>query len=172
MRPTRENFDAWEKTLEICNGLHARVCVIQCPPSFRFSRRNIDNARRFLRQIDRGRAKLAWEPRGNWKQHPDEVKKLCAQLDLIHAVDILRSEPAAETETCYIRLHGLGSREFNYKYNYSMKDLARLQAATLRALSRGAKEVFILFNNLSMLQDARAFQKMIHATQRTNSLAE
>ncbi len=172
LRPTQENFEAWEKTLEIGNILRASVCLIQCPPSFRFSQRNAGNVRRFFGQIDRGKTKLAWEPRGNWKAHLRQVRELCRQFDLIHAVDILRSEPVTETKTCYFRLHGLGPREFNYKYSYSMKDLERLKVSTTRALTRGAEEVFVLFNNISMLEDARNFDRMIHATHDSKSLAK
>jgi uncharacterized protein YecE (DUF72 family) len=172
LRPTRQNFDAWEKTLEICDILRASVCLIQCPPSFRFSKRNADNVRRFLGQIDRGSTKLAWEPRGNWREHPEDIKKLCHQLDLIHAVDILRSRPAVEKETCYFRLHGLGPKEFNYRYNYSAEDLRRLREAAIETLSGGAEEVFILFNNLSMLMDARAFDKVMRQTQSLHLSAE
>lgn len=163
LRPTRENFHAWEKTLDTCRILHANVCLIQCPPSLKFSRRNSKNVRRFLGQIDRGRTKLAWEPRGNWKEHPDEIKKLCGELDLIHAVDILRSQPAVEKKTCYFRLHGLGPKELNYKYNYSTEDLRRLQETVIDTLSKGAEEAFILFNNVSMLENSRAFARMMHA---------
>jgi uncharacterized protein YecE (DUF72 family) len=164
LRPTRQNFDAWERTLEICKTLNANVCVVQCPASFSFSRKNIENARRFLGQIDRGKTRLAWEPRGTWKDHPDQVRKLCRQLDLIHAVDILRSDPALKTKICYFRLHGLGSREFNYKYNYIMKDLERLREVTIRILDLGAKQLFILFNNLAMLENVKTFQKIMDGT--------
>lgn len=165
LRPTRENFDAWEKTLQVCKALQASVCVIQCPPSFKLTRRNSDNTRRFLGQIERGNVSIAWEPRGTWKERPDQIKKLCRQLDLIHATDILKSEPATRTETCYFRLHGLGARDFNYKYNYSARDLARLKRLTLTTLQRGAEEVFVMFNNISMLENAKIFDEMIHASQ-------
>lgn len=172
LRPTRENFSAWENILQICNSLEASVCLIQCPPSFRFSRRNADNVRRFLGQIDRGGTKLAWEPRGNWREHLEEIKKLCRQVDLIHAVDILRSGPAVESETCYFRLHGLGPRELNYKYDYSAEDLRRLRRVVIETLNKGVEEAFILFNNISMLEDARAFDKMLRADHSTDSSAE
>lgn len=172
LRPTRENFDAWEKTLEICKTLQASVCLIQCPPSLKFSRRNVHNVRRFLGEIDRGGTKLAWEPRGNWKEHPLDVGKLCRELDLIHAVDILRSEPAEKTETRYFRLHGLGPREYNCKYNYSIEDLRNLQDAIEKALNSGAAQVFVFFNNLSMLENARTFNGMIHSKGSRKPLAE
>jgi len=164
LKPTRENFDAWAKTLDICKILNASVCVIQCPPSLGFSRRNVENVRTFLGQIDRGNAKIAWEPRGNWKEHGKAVEKLCNELDIIHAVDILRSEPAVAGKTSYFRLHGLGPRDFNYKYNYSREDLERLREAAMATLRRGTMQVFIMFNNVSMLENAKAFQKMAQAS--------
>jgi uncharacterized protein YecE (DUF72 family) len=167
LRPTRENFDAWQSTLKICNILRADICLIQCPPSFKFSSRNFNNVHRFIGQIERGGTKLAWEPRGNWKEYPNEVKRLCNQLDLIHVVDVLKSAPAAETETCYFRLHGLGPKEVNYRYRYSLQDLKRLRERTLDALTRGAKEVFVLFNNHSMLDDAKAFCSLVQASSGT-----
>jgi len=164
LKPTRENFDAWARTLDICKILNANVCVIQCPPSFGFSRRNVDNVRRFLGQIDRGNTKIAWEPRGNWKEHANAVKKLCNQLDIIHAVDILRSEAAVSGKTSYFRLHGIGPRDFNYKYNYSRKDLERLRESAVATLRKAAKQVFIMFNSVSMLENAKAFQEMTQAS--------
>jgi len=172
LRPTRENFDAWDKTLEVCKILKASVCLIQCPPSLRFSRRNTKNVRQFLGHIDRGSTTLAWEPRGDWKEHPQEIRKLCHELDLIHAVDILRSEPARETQTRYFRLHGLGPGEYNYRYRYSRQDLRNLQKATAKAFNAGAKRVLVLFNNLSMLENARAFNTIIHEVGGRESLAE
>jgi uncharacterized protein YecE (DUF72 family) len=172
LKPTRQNFDAWKRTLEICKILNAAVCVVQCPPSFDFSRGNAENVRRFLGEIDRGSTKIAWEPRGDWKEHPDEIEQLCHELDLIYAVDILRNAPAIENEICYFRLHGLGPREYNYKYDYSSEDLERLKEVALKTLDRGAKEAFILFNNLNMLKNARSFNEMIRAIQRTDVSSE
>ncbi len=39
-------------------------------------------------------------------------------------------------------------------------------------MSKGAEEVFILFNNVRMLDDARAFDKMMRADRSTDSSAE
>jgi len=172
LRPTRENFDAWDKTLEVCKILKASVCLIQFPPSLMFSRRNIKNVRQFLGHIDRGNTRLAWEPRGDWKDHPPEIKRLCHELDLIHAVDILRSEPAEVADTCYFRLHGLGPREYNYAYRYSDRDLRNLQKAAAKALDSGARQVFVFFNNLSMLEDAMAVNTLIHGAGGQEPLAE
>lgn len=160
LRPTRENFDAWEKTLEICRILQAPICVVQSPPSLGFSRRNLRNIRRFMREIDRRGMKVAWEPRGTWKAHCEQIRKLCDQLDLIHVVDVLRCEPATVSKTCYFRLHGLGPGEVNYKYNYTPEDLRHLLEVALGLLDRGAAKIFVMFNNTTMLDNASALQRM------------
>jgi len=50
LQPTREVFEAWEQTLEICKALSARICVIQTPPSFNYTDENLRNAKEFFRQ--------------------------------------------------------------------------------------------------------------------------
>ncbi len=76
LRPTRDNFEAWERTKEIADALGAEICLIQCPPNFMCTPENIINMRKFLGKIDRGKLVLAWEPRGDWKEYPDEIKRL------------------------------------------------------------------------------------------------
>jgi uncharacterized protein YecE (DUF72 family) len=105
--------------------------------------------------------------RGNWKEYPSEVKRLCNQLDLIHVVDALKSARTAQTETYYFRLHGLGPQEVNYRYRYSLRDLKRLRERTLEALTQGAKEGFVLFNNHSMLDDAKTFCSLMQVSSGT-----
>lgn len=153
LKPTEENFKAWEKTLEACKVLKAKICVIQTPPSFNYTQENIKNIESFFNSVKRDEVKVAWEPRGSWVNHLSEIKKLCEKLDLIHIVDPLKREPAIIRETQYFRLHGLHpKKEVNYKYQYSIEDLKKLYHK-IKVLSK-AKEVYVLFNNLSMNIDA------------------
>lgn len=161
LKPTKENLDAWHRTLEVCKILKARICVIQCPPQFGYSKANVRSLTAFMRKIDREGLRIGWEPRGDWKLHTDEVGRLCKELDMIHVVDILRRDPATVNSLLYTRLHGLGPREFNYRYEYSESDLANLRDR-LQILGRdGVKEAYVLFNNVSMLRDAKRFIDMV-----------
>lgn len=160
LRPTRDNFEAWRQTKEICDALDARVCVIQCPPNFKFSEGNAENMRKFLSKIDRGKLALAWEPRGDWKDHPEEIEKLCEELELIHVVDLMRREPLSKHPITYIRLHGLNPREYDYNYEYSTAELKQL-ASKAEALARKRREVHIMFNNFSMYKDAEQLMKFL-----------
>lgn len=160
LRPTRENFEAWRRTREICDALDASVCLIQCPPNFRCTRENIENMRKFLSKIDRGGLALAWEPRGDWKEHPDEVERLCEELELVHVVDLMRREPVSEHSIAYIRLHGLNPREYDYNYKYSVTELRQL-AMKVKALAKKHRETYIMFNNYFMYDNARQLAKML-----------
>lgn len=160
LRPTRDNFEAWKRTKEIADALDARVCVIQCPPNFKCAKENIENMRKFFSKIDRGKLALAWEPRGDWKEHPDEIAKLCEELELIHVVDLMRREPVSKHSIAYIRLHGLNPREYDYNYEYSSAELKQL-AAKARALARKHREVYVMFNNFFMYDSAPQLMKIL-----------
>lgn len=160
LRPTKENFEAWRLTKNICDALEAKVCVIQCPPNFKCTAENIANMREFLSKIDRGKLALAWEPRGDWNEHPDEIAELCEELELTHVVDLMRREPVSEQPIAYIRLHGLNPKEYDYRYNYSEGEL-RLLAKKARSLAEVHDEVYIMFNNTEMYANALHLMKIL-----------
>lgn len=159
LRPTEDNFEAWGLTMEICEKLSARVCVLQTPPSFGFSEENESNMRKFLKKAEKGKTLLAWEPRGTWLQHPERIKKICTDLDLIHVVDPLRAEPLGfgSKKVAYFRLHGFGKPSI-YNYKYSEKELRQI-AEKIESLH--VKEVFCMFNNIHMFEDAKRLKEMI-----------
>jgi uncharacterized protein YecE (DUF72 family) len=160
LRPTKDNLEAWRQTKEICDAVGARVCVIQCPPSFKCTPENAEYMRKFFSKIDRGETLLAWEPRGDWKDHQDEIKELCGELELIHVVDLMRREPLSKHPVAYVRLHGLNPREYDYKYEYSEGELGEL-AMRLKKLAKKHKEVYCMFNNYVMYDSATGLQRIL-----------
>jgi len=161
LRPTKENLEAWDRTREICKSVNSRICVVQCPPQFSYTTENVNNVRRFFKSIARNGLRIAWEPRGDWKDHKEEIANLCRELELIHVVDILRRYPAIVTETVYTRLHGLGRREYDYKYKYTENDLELLLKKVVALEKRKVREVYVLFNNVHMLEDAKRLRQML-----------
>jgi uncharacterized protein YecE (DUF72 family) len=159
LRPTEEVFDAWEKTKHVADLLRARIIVVQCPASFKCTPENIENARKFFASIDRKGVEIAWEPRGNWLERPEAIKRVVDDLNLIHCVDPLWDEPQSKHPIAYFRLHGKGKR-YNYRYVYTDLDLKEL-ADKVRAVGKG--EVYVLFNNLAMGQNAAQFTRMMLA---------
>jgi len=152
---TDEVWQAWMKTLEIAGAVRAGVVLFQCPASLRASRTNIENLSRFFQKIGPQSFRLAWEPRGPW---PAEViRDLCAQYRLIHCVDPLASAPDCENAS-YWRLHGKGS----YSYRYTDEDLTELKK--LLSLAPTEPQACILFNNVTMKEDANRFRQLLDNT--------
>ncbi len=160
LRPTRENFDAWNKTVKAAIILKSKIIVVQTPSSFKCREENIENMRRFFQAIDRRGLLVAWEPRGDWLNNSKLLKSILEELDLIHVVDLLKRKPLSTWPICYIRLHGLNG-EINYKYKYSDRDLERLKEEVLLLEANGCSEVYVMFNNVYMWDDALRFKHII-----------
>lgn len=159
LRPTKDNLAAWEMTRGICEELGARVCVLQCPPSFRYSGENMKNMKKLLSSVKRERIIIGWEPRGDWGEHPEEVRKLCQELDLTHVVDPLRGSPLhlGSGRVAYFRLHGFGKPSI-YNYRYSEAELREL-AKICEEIK--AREVYCMLNNIHMLEDAERLRRLL-----------
>jgi len=160
LRATKDNSEAWNETARICLALRARVCVLQTPPNFSCTPENVKNMKKFLSSIDRYDMVLAWEPRGDWNEHPNEIRKVCEELELVHVVDLMRREPVSDHPVSYIRLHGLNPREHDYNYRYTDEDLRSL-AKKVTALARSHGEVYVMFNNIYMYQSAEKLEKLL-----------
>ena len=110
--------------------------------------------RYFFTNIDRGDFIFAWEPRGEWRD--DVITALCQDLDLVHCADPLESKaaygPRIKYGVKYFRLHG----GRNYHHQYNNGELARL-----RKLSNG--KAYVLFNNITMYNDALRFKRLIES---------
>lgn len=158
LRPTSENFEAWERTLEVALALKAQVVVVQLPPSMDASSGNVSNMREFFSTVDRRGVRIAVEFRhDSWR--PEIVYKACRELDLIHVVDPFKCETVTrDAELIYYRLHGLGER--TYVYDYSDEELIRLCRSWVRPLIGEGKQVYVLFNNTAMAKNAKRMMEL------------
>ncbi len=68
-----------------------------------------------------------------------------------------------QQQIAYHRLHGLGRSFTNYKYKYADTDLRNLLDSVLSARRLGTRQ-YILFNNISMRDDAERFSKLLVST--------
>jgi len=157
LQPTEENFKAWAQTAEIAKTLRTKVLVVQTPPKFDSTRENLKNVKAFFSSVKRPCA-VGWETRGPWAE--DVVKKLCEDLNLIHIVDPFRHKPAIVSDIVYFRLHGIGPGEVNYKYKYTDADFQKL-LGIVRGYEKTAHELYVMFNNISMGDDAVRFKKLL-----------
>lgn len=162
LRPTPFVREAWERTRRVAQALEARVVLVQTPPSFDATETNETNLRAVLETVDRDGLTVAWEPRGDWSDHPDRVAALCDELDLVHVVDVIRNEPLSDHAVAYTRLHGLNEDPYDYEYEYSESELDDL-AGRLHSFAEAHERVYCLFNNYEMFSDARALRSRLMA---------
>jgi uncharacterized protein YecE (DUF72 family) len=149
-RDTEEVWEAWATTEAIAQALGARAILFQCPASFTPTETHKQSLRRFFERVPRAGWIFAFEPRGVWE--PEEIAKLCRDLDLLHAVDPLRQDPSPGRAIAYFRLHG----PVTGRYRYSDEDLQRIAAKC-----REGGEVYCLFNNPEMWNDARRLRDLL-----------
>ncbi len=148
-RPTDEVLAAWQATLEFVRRLGADNVIFQCPASFRPTSENKRNIRQFFSSIDRSGITCVWEPRGEWGE--EEIRDICEACSLVHCVDPFRSRPQAGAIR-YFRLHGISG----YRYRYTDADLETL----LNGLDPRLP-TYLLFNNLSMFDDALRLKRLL-----------
>lgn len=145
---------AWERTQVIAEALGAEAILFQTPRSFTPSQENLDRLYRFFAHIDRGRHRMAFEPRGEaWDEAT--LRKLVADLDLIHVVDPFIRQPVGRGLR-YFRLHGRPA--YHYHYRYSDSDLQQLEQSLSKAWPN-----WVLFNNDEMASDAKRFLQQLCA---------
>jgi len=150
---------AFKQMKEICKALEARILLIQTPGSFRPDK--LKDAHKFLSRIDREGLVVVWETRGPSWDKPDtreELAKVLQELDVSHVTDPFRATPTYTSGTAYFRLHGLGERM--YYYQYTDLELKRLHEL-VKPLEVEGKQVYVLFNNLSMFDDALRFMRYL-----------
>lgn len=161
-RPTTIVKEAWATTLESARALQAQTILFQCPASFKQTKENIANLRRFFKAITketRGENfNFCWEPRGDWDRNV--VKKLCSELHLWHAVDPFTSESVTPNRL-YFRLHGKGGWRYEYE-DGELQELAAIVAA-------GRDDGYVFFNNVSMTKDALRFKAYLNSAEGTTA---
>jgi len=140
--------------------MRAEVCILQTPASFGYSEENVRNVEAFFSAIKRDSVILGWEPRGTWRDNLQAVCRLCDKLDLVHVVDPFRCQPQSSHQLIYFRLHGIGGKEYNYRYRYTDSDLRRLAELVEKYLKEG-RRAYILFNNVYMADDAARFIEVL-----------
>jgi uncharacterized protein YecE (DUF72 family) len=153
-------IEAFSRMKEICRVLKSKILLFQTPPSFQPEK--LDDAVHFFQKIAWQDLKLVWETRGEIWDSSETRRKLADKLRTIHVshvTDPFITMPAFVTEITYFRLHGLGERMYYYQYMDS--DLEKLYKIVL-SFQKSSEEVYVLFNNLAMFDDAMRFQHFLN----------
>lgn len=164
LRPTKQNFEAWEKFMNVVKILGSRVIIVQSPPSLGYSQENFRNVLEFFGYIRKKYPDyiIGWEPRGTWKENVDKIKKIVEKTGILHVVDPFKMKPVLlNTNTCYFRLHGIGPKEVNYRYKYTEEDFKKLVNVLEEIVEKGIEVCYIMFNNIYMFDDALRFKEYL-----------
>jgi len=103
---------------------------------------------------------LGWEPRGKWLANNELLRKVFGEIDkLIHIVDPFFHKEVIVKEIVYFRLHG--KPYLNYKYSYTDEDFKVLLNEIDARKEAGAKKIYVLFNNVKMVDDALRFKRLM-----------
>jgi uncharacterized protein YecE (DUF72 family) len=150
LKTKKEVFEAWETVDQICQILKAKIVLFQTPASFEPKKENKENLEIFFKKIERKDYIFVWELRGKWEKK--EIEEICKKLNLVHCVDPFKEKPVFG-KINYFRLHGRPN--YNLKYKYIDDDFKELLKFCNKKLN------YVMFNNISMVDDAKRFQKFI-----------
>jgi len=152
--------EAWQRTALIARSLQARIILFQCPPMFQENDSHLTNLYRFFQEVNTNEFLCVIEFRAPW--NPATIQQLCTDLHLIHGVDPFKEDPVCG-DVVYLRLHGSPPGKQPYCYQYRDADLQRL-LHKIRHYQTTASQVYCLFNNLSMWDDAHRFQQLLRSS--------
>jgi len=158
-----EALKTFETMKTVCKNLAAKILLIQTPASFKPDR--LKDAEDFFRGIQREELTVVWETRGPlWENEEtrERLRTVLESLDVPHVTDPFRTLPVYFGHVVYLRLHGRGSRM--YYYQYSDEELSELHRI-VKSLESNGREIYVLFNNLSMFEDASRFLAFIETGQ-------
>lgn len=159
LRPTRENLELWDEFVNVTKPLNPSFYVFQTPPSMRINENNAEDIIEFFKTIGNA-ARIGWEPRGLSYESEELLRHIFEETGIMHIVDPFKRSPLVKRDVAYLRLHGIGKGEVNYSYKYTDDDLRRLRGIVM---SLGSSRVFVMFNNVHMLNDAMRFKGLMQS---------
>ncbi len=162
LRASRFVKSSWERTLETAGILKARIIVVQLPPSYHFTEKNAERLERFVSLAKSGPTLAVEFRHESWLGRMDEAVELLERGGAILITDPLKMS-VPDQPMQYHRLHGTDGF-VNYRHRYTQEELERL------ARSMGEAETFMLFDNLSMRDDAERFRKTLFSSKDTAAL--
>jgi uncharacterized protein YecE (DUF72 family) len=159
---SKPSINAFRQMKNICKALRARILLIQTPGSVRPDK--LEAAYEFFSKIERGDLIVVWETRGpawNTSTVRRKLAKMLQELNVSHVTDPFKMMPTYMSDVAYFRLHGHGDRMYYYQYaNEEMKRLHEL----IKPLDAEGKDVYVLFNNLSMFDDGLRFMHYLETS--------
>jgi len=139
----------WDETERIATILRADIVVLQLPPKFDYTEKNLSKMQRFFQSISLSATPAVEFRHASWYSKVKEVARLVEKWGGIVVTDPLKIA-VPEQRMQYHRLHGMDGM-VNYGHKYSDREL-RLLKDRLKG-----ETVFVFFNNVNMREDAKRF---------------
>jgi len=149
---------AWNETMEVAELLGVGYVVVQLPPSFVYGEENMRRMGSFFSRVSFRCRPVVEFRHTSWFSRMDEVASHLRELGTWVVTDPLKGQRVRQ-DVQYCRLHGMGGL-VNYRHRYSDRELARL----LEELE--GQDAYVLFNNLSMKEDALRFKALCGAREK------
>jgi uncharacterized protein YecE (DUF72 family) len=147
-----ETYEILDKMVRICEILRAEILHFQTPPSFEYSRANIELVKDFILSADLDKLKIALEVR-NSNSLESSFGKMLQDLDIIHCVDLLKDQkPIYFNEICYTRLFGKGIHNIYQPLDSDLKHVDHT------IITSGAKKAVVTSHSVRMFKDAARFK--------------
>ena len=141
-----------ENLIKLARALNAFFLLFQTPKSFKYSDSNLKLVSDYLNSLPKEFI-LGVELRG-WSR--EEVEKLLKNVEVVHVVDPFKESPL-RGDPYYLRLHGSPPGRKMYSYKYTKEDLRYLK----RVVEGLEGDVYVVFNNIWMCEDALRFKGTI-----------
>lgn len=159
MKTCEASLQAFKRMKQFCKTLNSRIMLFQTPASFKPD--TLKDAEDFFSRVSCEDLILLWETRGEeWKKDnvSSKLANVLEKVNVTHVVDPFTAAPVYFDEIAYFRLHGLGKQMYYYQYsNLELRKLKKL----VTSYEEKTKEVYVLFNNLSMFEDAKRFLEFL-----------
>ena len=151
---SQEVADAFAESAALASELGATILLFQTAPDFGPTKQNMQAMRTFFESARRGKRRWVWEPRGGWDVR--SATAFAKELRLALCVDPL-STPPPDPAFAYFHLPGPAG----FRSRYEEEALVRL-----RDICHECAEVYCLFGNIDMHNDATRFHQLVQLDQR------
>ncbi len=159
LEPIEENFAEFDKSIDVCRALNARILHFQFPPSFPVTVDTIQNWRQFFQSLKKTREmRYAFEIRNTETADRDYVRKFLSDFDIIPTIDVSRESKvgaSSQSRIFYSRVFGLGNRT---KWSFSTEELIALKQKVEKT---SATKRYMTFHNITMYEDAARMKNVI-----------
>jgi uncharacterized protein YecE (DUF72 family) len=150
---TKEVGAAFDESVALAKELGAKLLLFQTPADLVPDKPLLRAMTHFFERADRQKRRWIWEPKGGWDYK--EAAALAKDLGLVLCVDPLQNPPP-DPQFAYCHLPGPAG----FRSRYEEEALLRL-----RDLCHELNEIYCLFGNIDMNNDATRFHQLVQAAQ-------